>query len=214
MSTLKAVIAEDEGNLREQLRETLGAVWPELEICAEAGDGIEAMRAIERHSPDVLFLDIQMPGMTGLEVARHASGRCHVVFVTAYDKYAVSAFEQGAIDYVMKPLSAARLADSVKRLRERASSAPAPARRAFCRRSPAASTAPGSSTCAGSRPRRAPRRASSRWRDPLFQARQQVHRPVVTGGPGVPDPHRDPRPRPPARPRGVLAGPPGGPWST
>jgi DNA-binding LytR/AlgR family response regulator len=125
MSNPRAVIAEDEGNLRDQLRETLGAVWPELEICAEAADGIEAMRAIERHAPDVLFLDIQMPGMTGLEVARHASGRCHVVFVTAYDKYAVSAFEQGAIDYVMKPLSAARLADSVKRVRERATSAPA-----------------------------------------------------------------------------------------
>ena len=124
MTRPRAVIAEDEAALREQLRETLGAVWPELEVCAEAEDGIQALRAIERHAPDVLFLDIQMPGLTGLEVARHASGRCHVVFVTAYDNYAVSAFEQGAIDYVMKPFCAARIADSVRRLRERSSAAP------------------------------------------------------------------------------------------
>ena len=121
----RAIIAEDEPALREQLRDALGAVWPELEICAEAEDGIQALRALEKHAPDVLFLDIQMPGLTGLEVARQASGRCHVVFVTAYDNYAVSAFEQGAIDYVMKPFSAARLADSVRRLRERAARAPA-----------------------------------------------------------------------------------------
>jgi len=120
-----AVIAEDEGNLREELRETLAAAWPELRICAEAGDGLQALAALERHKPDVLFLDIQMPGMTGLEVARKASGRCHVVFVTAYDQYAVSAFEQGAIDYVMKPLSMARLSQSVRRLRERLDAAPA-----------------------------------------------------------------------------------------
>lgn len=125
MAPLKAVIAEDEGNLREQLRETLAAVWPELEVCAEAEDGIAALRALEQHAPDVLFLDIQMPGLSGLEVAKQASGRCHVVFVTAYDKYAVSAFEQGAIDYVMKPLSTARLADTVRRLRERRNAAPA-----------------------------------------------------------------------------------------
>ena len=125
MTSPRAIIAEDEPALREQLREALGTVWPELEICAEAEDGIQALRALEKHAPDVLFLDIQMPGLTGLEVARQASGRCHVVFVTAYDNYAVSAFEQGAIDYVMKPFSAARLADSVRRLRERAASAPA-----------------------------------------------------------------------------------------
>jgi DNA-binding LytR/AlgR family response regulator len=125
MKAPRAVIAEDEGNLREELRETLAAVWPELRVCAEAADGREALRALERHAPDVLFLDIQMPGMTGLEVARHASGKCHVVFVTAYDNYAVSAFDQGAVDYVMKPLSAPRLAQAVERLRERLSSAPA-----------------------------------------------------------------------------------------
>jgi len=121
----RAVIAEDESYLREELRETLVAAWPELDICAEAEDGVQALRALEQYKPDVLFLDIQMPGLTGLEVARKASGRCHVVFVTAYDNYAVSAFEQGAIDYVMKPLSTARIAQSVARLCERLSSAPA-----------------------------------------------------------------------------------------
>ena len=120
----RAVIAEDEANLREQLRETLANVWPELEICAEAHDGVHALRALETHSPDMMFLDIEMPGMNGLEVAKRASGRCHVVFVTAYDSYAVSAFEQGAVDYVMKPLSDARIAHSVQRLRERLNSRP------------------------------------------------------------------------------------------
>jgi DNA-binding LytR/AlgR family response regulator len=121
----RAVIAEDEGNLRQELRETLASVWPELEVCEEARDGIEAVAALERHKPDVLFLDIQMPGLTGLEVARKASRRCHVVFVTAYDGYAVSAFEEGAIDYVMKPLSAPRIAQTAERLRERLAAMPA-----------------------------------------------------------------------------------------
>jgi DNA-binding LytR/AlgR family response regulator len=125
MSAPRAVIAEDEGNLREQLRESLALAWPELQVCAEAADGHEALRALETHSPDVLFLDIQMPGISGLEVARSASGRCHVVFVTAYDNYAVTAFEQGAVDYVMKPLSVPRLVQAVQRVRERLASAPA-----------------------------------------------------------------------------------------
>ena len=90
---LKAVIAEDEPVLRGELRDMLAKLWPELEICAEAEDGIAALREISAHSPEVLFLDIQMPGLSGLEVAKHASGRCHVAFVTAYDKYAVAAFE-------------------------------------------------------------------------------------------------------------------------
>jgi DNA-binding LytR/AlgR family response regulator len=124
MSPPRAVIAEDEANLREQLRETLATVWPELEICAEAQDGVHALRALERHSPDMIFLDIEMPGMNGIEVAKRASGRCHVVFVTAYDSYAVTAFEQGAVDYVMKPLTGARIAHSVERLRERLKSRP------------------------------------------------------------------------------------------
>ena len=120
-----AIIAEDEDNLREELRETLAEVWPELDVRAEAADGVQALAALDAHRPDVLFLDIQMPGMTGLDVARKASGRCHVVFVTAYDNYAVSAFEQGAIDYVMKPLSAPRVAQAAQRVRDRLASTPA-----------------------------------------------------------------------------------------
>jgi DNA-binding LytR/AlgR family response regulator len=95
------VIAEDEPLLRTELRETLAALWPELVIAAEVDDGLEAMRALQAHRPDLLFLDIEMPGMTGLQVAAQASRRCHVVFVTAYDKYALAAFEQGAVDYVL-----------------------------------------------------------------------------------------------------------------
>ncbi len=122
---VKAVIAEDEANLCDELRETLAALWPDLDVCAIAADGIQALRQLEEHHPEVLFLDIQMPGMSGLEVAKRASERSHVVFVTAYDKYAVTAFEQGAIDYVMKPFDAARLSDTVKRLKARVDSAPA-----------------------------------------------------------------------------------------
>jgi DNA-binding LytR/AlgR family response regulator len=121
----KAVIAEDEPVLRAELRETLARLWPELSVCAEADDGEQALLAIERHSPDILFLDIQMPGMSGLDVARHAAGKCHVVFVTAYESYAVAAFEQGAIDYVLKPFSPDRLATTIARLKARAGSAPA-----------------------------------------------------------------------------------------
>ena len=93
MSAANAVIAEDERILRTELREKLAELWPELTISAEAADGIAATRALDAYEPDILFLDIEMPGLTGLEVARQASGRCHVVFVTAYDKYAVAAFE-------------------------------------------------------------------------------------------------------------------------
>jgi DNA-binding LytR/AlgR family response regulator len=121
----KAVLAEDESLLRDQLGELLAAAWPELEIVALAEDGKQAIRAMQEHSPDVLFLDIQMPEASGLEVARLASGRCHVVFVTAYDQYAVAAFEEGAVDYVMKPLSGARIATAVQRVKERLKLAPA-----------------------------------------------------------------------------------------
>jgi DNA-binding LytR/AlgR family response regulator len=125
MPALKAVIAEDEPVLRSELRDTLARIWPELVVCAEAEDGFEALRAMAEHAPDILFLDIQMPGLSGLEVAKQASGRCHVAFVTAYDQYAVAAFEQGAVDYVMKPFSAARLATTVARLKEKIARAPA-----------------------------------------------------------------------------------------
>jgi DNA-binding LytR/AlgR family response regulator len=120
-----AVIAEDEGELGLELRDTLAGLWPELRVCALAGDGVQAVRAIDTHEPAILFLDIEMPGMSGLEVARHASGRCHVVFVTAYDKYAVAAFDEGAVDYVMKPFETARIAQTVKRLKARIETVPA-----------------------------------------------------------------------------------------
>jgi len=119
------VIAEDEPVLRAELRETLAQLWPQLRVVVEAGDGVEAMRAIEAHAPRILFLDIEMPGMNGLEVAAQASRRCHVVFVTAYDRYALAAFEQGALDYVLKPFTPARLAGTVNRLKERLNTAPA-----------------------------------------------------------------------------------------
>ena len=119
-----AVIAEDEPVLRDQLQEMLRTVWPELKIAAAAEDGFQALQALARHEPDVLFLDIEMPGLTGLEVARHASGRHHVVFLTAYDQYAVAAFEAGAMDYLMKPVTAVRLAAACQRVKERLSSAP------------------------------------------------------------------------------------------
>lgn len=125
MRPVKAVIAEDEPVLRRELIDALAKLWPELVICAEAGDGLEALRSLDDHAPDILFLDIQMPGMTGLEVAQQASGRSHVVFVTAFDKYAIAAFEQGAVDYVMKPFSFARLATSVTRLKSKLEGAPA-----------------------------------------------------------------------------------------
>ena len=117
------MLAEDESVLREQLAELLAAAWPELDIVL-ADDGAQAIEAIESHKPHVLFLDIQMPEASGLDVARAASGRCHVVFVTAYDQYAVTAFEEGAVDYVMKPLSGARIAVAVKRAKERLKAAP------------------------------------------------------------------------------------------
>lgn len=120
-----AIIAEDEEVLRGELREMLAAQWPELEIVAEAGDGAAACRAVEELAPSIVFLDIEMPTASGLEVARRVSGKCHVVFVTAYDKYAVAAFEQGAVDYVMKPFSAARLDATIARLKERLAGPPA-----------------------------------------------------------------------------------------
>ena len=125
MTRTTAVIAEDEEVLRGELREMLAAQWPELDVVAEVGDGAAACRAVEELAPTVVFLDIEMPGASGLEVARRVSGKCHVVFVTAYDKYAVAAFEQGAVDYVMKPFTAARLEATITRLKARLATPPA-----------------------------------------------------------------------------------------
>lgn len=120
----RALIAEDEPALRAEVRQALGELWPELIVCAEVGDGVEAVRVLEQQRPDVLFLDVAMPGMDGLEVARRASGRSHVVFITAYDEHAVPAFDEGAVDFLVKPLSMERLRRTVSRLRARIGQAP------------------------------------------------------------------------------------------
>jgi len=120
-----AIIAEDEPLLREELAEQLVKLWPEMDIVGKPADGIDALRLIVMHKPDIAFLDIQMPGMTGLDVARQVAGRCHIVFVTAFDQYAIGAFEQGAVDYVMKPISVPRLATTITRLKDRIEHPPA-----------------------------------------------------------------------------------------
>jgi DNA-binding LytR/AlgR family response regulator len=122
MKNPTAIIAEDEATLLDQLVEQLRAVWPELTIAGTATDGVGALRLIAQHHPDVVFLDIQMPGASGLEVARQARG-CRIVFVTAFDQHAVAAFEQGAIDYILKPVTAARLFTAIGRLKERLTTA-------------------------------------------------------------------------------------------
>ncbi|MCA0244041.1 MAG: LytTR family DNA-binding domain-containing protein [Proteobacteria bacterium] len=114
-----ALIADDEDLPRAELRRMLAAAWPELQVVAECEHGEAALEALAALQPELAFLDIRMPGASGLEVARAASGRCHVVFTTAYDTHAVEAFEAGALDYLLKPVSAARLAQTVARLRQR-----------------------------------------------------------------------------------------------
>ena len=126
MGTPIAVLAEDETVLREELRQRLHELWPELRIAGEAASGIEALQLLQHHSPDVLFLDIQMPGLSGIDVALQVQGRCHIVFVTAYDAYAVAAFEAGAVDYVLKPVQTARLATAIARVKLRLGSTPPP----------------------------------------------------------------------------------------
>jgi DNA-binding LytR/AlgR family response regulator len=105
--------------MREQLRARLKEAWPELELVGEARNGDEALAMVAAQRPDLAFLDIRMPGQTGLEVARTIAGCCHVVFVTAYEAHAIEAFEQGAIDYLLKPVDNARLTVTVTRLKER-----------------------------------------------------------------------------------------------
>jgi DNA-binding LytR/AlgR family response regulator len=120
-----AIVAEDEPILRAQLEGKLKKLWPELEIIASVEDGAAALEALEDRVPDFMFLDIQMPEMTGVEVARHVAGRAHVVFVTAYDQYAIQAFDTGAVDYILKPATDDRLALTIERLKARLA-APAP----------------------------------------------------------------------------------------
>jgi DNA-binding LytR/AlgR family response regulator len=119
-----ALIAEDEPLLRAQLRARLTEAWPELDIVAEAGNGEEALALARERRPEIAFLDIRMPVLSGLDVARELAGRCHVVFVTAYDDYAVAAFDEGAVDYVLKPPMPERIARVVARLKTRLALAP------------------------------------------------------------------------------------------
>ena len=121
-----AVVADDERLMREQIIDRLKEAWPELLIVGEASNGREAIAMVQSLQPDIVFLDISMPGMDGIETAQALAGRAHVVFVTAHDQYAISAFEHGAIDYLLKPAEPERVALTCQRLRERLKQAPDP----------------------------------------------------------------------------------------
>lgn len=121
---IRAIIADDETYLSRYLADALRDAWPELEIVATLANGVEAAKAIDTFQPDVAFLDIQMPGMTGLEVAQGIEGETLAVFVTAYDEFAVRAFDEGAVDYLLKPVNAERLAKCVERVKLRLSATP------------------------------------------------------------------------------------------
>jgi DNA-binding LytR/AlgR family response regulator len=114
-----ALIADDEPLLRDELAAMLADTWPELEVIARARNGREAIELFEQLRPDICFLDVQMPGTSGVEAARQIGARAHLVFVTAFDQYALKAFEQGVLDYLVKPVEAARLASTVERLQAR-----------------------------------------------------------------------------------------------
>ena len=166
-----ALIADDEPLLRAQMKARLAEAWPELKVVAEAGNGAEAIELAARHEPDVAFLDIRMPVKSGLDVARALGGRCHVVFVTAYDEYAIAAFDEGAVDYILKPPAPERVATLVARLKARLTGGPRDlealiARLAGSRRGPAA-LAP--------RVARAVDAPHRRRRRPLLPGRGQVH---------------------------------------
>jgi DNA-binding LytR/AlgR family response regulator len=124
MTSARAIIADDERLMREQLRARLAEVWPELQIMAEAKNGQEAVDLVRQLRPQLAFLDIRMPGMSGVEAARAIDGACHIVFVTAYGEFAIEAFEQGAVDYVLKPAETARLQVTVSRLKHRLQTPP------------------------------------------------------------------------------------------
>jgi DNA-binding LytR/AlgR family response regulator len=121
-----ALIADDELNLAEHLKARLAQLWPELEVLPIAANGLEALRAISEEEPEVAFLDIRMPGLTGLELAGRIDARTHVVFVTAFDQYAVEAFDRDAVDYVLKPVTDERLAKCVERLQRKLAEAQPP----------------------------------------------------------------------------------------
>jgi DNA-binding LytR/AlgR family response regulator len=121
---MKAIIADDEQHLAEDLRRCLALLWPELQIAAVLHDGMAAAQALQELKPDIAFLDIRMPGQSGLDAAREAAAGCRVVFVTAFDDHAVQAFEQAAVDYLLKPVSDERLQRCVERLKQHSAVAP------------------------------------------------------------------------------------------
>jgi DNA-binding LytR/AlgR family response regulator len=124
--SLRALIADDEPHLSQYLAARLEALWPELALLPPAANGIEALRAIDDEAPQIAFLDIRMPGLTGLELARRIDSRTHVVFVTAYDQYAVEAFDRDAVDYLLKPVTDERLVKCIERLKKKLAAAEAP----------------------------------------------------------------------------------------
>jgi DNA-binding LytR/AlgR family response regulator len=130
MNKPRALVAEDELPQRRRLCELLGELWPELTIIAECGDGLAALEALTAQRPEVAFLDIRMPGLTGLEVARAAEDT-HVVFTTAFESHALDAFEHAAVDYLLKPIRRERLGQSIVRLKQRLAEASAPLSRSF-----------------------------------------------------------------------------------
>lgn len=126
MPEIRAIIADDEEQLRTYLKSRLSEVWPELVICGEARNGREALKAIEKEQPHIAFLDIRMPGLSGMEVAKKIAGSCRVVFITAYDQYAVEAFESEAIDYLLKPVTNKRLKSTVDRIKKQIAASSTP----------------------------------------------------------------------------------------
>jgi DNA-binding LytR/AlgR family response regulator len=122
----RALIADDELHLAEHLRARLAHLWPQLEVLPLAGNGVEALRIINEEEPEIAFLDIRMPGLTGIELARRIDTHTHVVFVTAFDQYAVEAFDREVVDYLLKPVSDERLAKAVERLQRKLATAERP----------------------------------------------------------------------------------------
>jgi DNA-binding LytR/AlgR family response regulator len=119
-----ALIADDEAPLRHYLKRQLNKLWPQLSIIAEATNGLDALEAIKQHKPDIVFLDIRMPGLTGLQVAEQADTDSRIVFVTAFDHYAIEAFDKAAVDYLLKPVTDERLQTSVERLQKHMGNTP------------------------------------------------------------------------------------------
>ncbi|ESP63105.1 two component transcriptional regulator, LytTR family [Smithella sp. ME-1] len=122
----KAIIVDDEKELRTYLKKMLAETWPQLEICGDAANGKEALKMVDAFAPHIVFLDIKMPGLSGLDVAKNIAGICRIVFITAFDQYAVEAFEREAVDYLIKPVTKERLVQTINRLKKQLQSSPEP----------------------------------------------------------------------------------------